>query len=284
MNRRGCRVEWRDEAILLTVAKAAKRVLLIESLTLSHGRCRMLVRMGDQEAPLLLPGSFLDIGYTAGAPGQLGEGRLLDVSGGVVAETQSSVSLSVVAAFKDMTCLFIAEGQPMPRVFAPAQELLESLSVEDQRWPLHYGFWEFTLFEAMGHIDGVRRCLPAQRLGEAIYLSRRTGKVVTREEAGAFLDRMVPLPGFLMGQKTATIVDARLGFDLNTLIAEQFALAGKGGGTLPPSRAVVAKALQKIQQIPPIPANGPLPIDEEARRKRILALKPLMVASRPGGG
>ena len=273
-------MRWTDKAILLTVAKTGQNTLVLEAFTREHGRCRCVSEIDKQKMPILLPGSFLSIRYESSGAGKPGTAELLEADGGIIAETTKDAPLVVLTCVKDLLCKLMPLGDPAPKLFDVFEKLMISMISEDGRWPVNYALWEFTLIQALGHIQGMSECLPAFRHGDLIYLSPSSGKLYPRERVGAFLDRMLPLPGFLMGARNCNAVDVRQALQLTAVLYENFVFPDANVDDLPPTRLDLLAIVRKIQAIPPAPADKVPVVDAEARRKRLLALRPLMVSNK----
>lgn len=277
-------VSWTDRAVLLTVARVGKQTLVLEVLTENYGRCRAVATLDGKEAPILLPGSFLTINCTNDKLGEPLRAKLLEISGGIIAESADDVALLALTSAKDLMVAFLDEEDPVPEIYDATQEMMQSLVSDDKRWPVHYAALEFALLTELGHVRGMSDCMPAVRHGETIYMSPKSARMVTREQAGAFLDRMVPVPGLLLGQQKVNAIDVRLSLELNKTVFENFALPTVGLGQLPDVRADVVSAAQRVRDIPkPVDRKNNSGTDEDARRKRLISTTPLMVAGRGGG-
>lgn len=280
----GKKLSWTDRAVLLTVARVAKQTLVLEVLTENYGRCRAIASFDGAEAPVLLPGSFLTMNCTNDMLGEPVKAKLLEISGGIIAEDTDDVALMALTSAKDLMVAFLSEEDPVPEIYDATRSMMDSLVSKDRRWPVHYAALEFALLTELGHIRGMSDCRPAVRHGEAIYLSPKTARMVTREQAGAFLDRMIPVPGLLFGQQKVNAIDVRLSLELNRIVFEQFALPSQGLAEMPAARADVVNAAEKVREIPkPSSAQPSAATDEEARRKRLISTTPLMVAGRSAG-
>lgn len=278
-------MSWTDQAILLTVAKVAKRTLVIEVMAENYGRCRAVAAFEGRDAPVLLPGSFLSVRCTPAGMGQPMQAELLEISGGIIAEAPDDIGLLALAAAKDLMVSLLAEEDPVPEIYDATEALMRSLVSDDGRWPVHYAALEFALLMELGHVGNLDLCRPAFRHGEAIYLSPKTGRAVTREHAGAFLDRMIPLPGFLMGARNTNIADVRLGLELTELMLTRFALPAVGVAELPQTRLPLMQAFKPMREIPKAkPDRGKPILDDDGRHRRVMSSKPLMIASRGTGG
>jgi DNA repair protein RecO (recombination protein O) len=271
--------------VLLTVAKVAKRTLILEVMTENYGRCRAVTTLDGKAAPVLLPGSFMELHCTNDGFGEPLQAKLLDISGGIIASSPNDIGLQVLAAAKDLMVTLLQEEDPAPEIYDATYELMTSLVGEDKRWPYHYAALEFAVMCELGLVHGIEVARPAFRQGETIYLSPKTGTVVTREQAGAFLDRMIPMPGMLMGKKNANVAEVRQALELTGIILERFALPKTGADNLMESRVPVLNAFRRVREIPRAQVTEQRPrVDEEARRRRLMSSKPLMVASRSIGG
>lgn len=268
-----------DQAILLTVAKAGKSKLLIEVLARRQGRCHAMISLEDASAPkFLLPGCYLDLSITPDPTAKVGQAKLEGVSGGIIADDDEDIGISALSSVKDLSTLLLDLNEPMPEIFDRTKTLMHSLIAEDQRWPLHYAAWEFAVMCELGYVTGIERCLADHRAGEVIYMAKKSGKVFTRIEAGAFLDRMVTVPSFLMGAKNASPVEVKQAMELNEHLIESFALPAAGGTEMPVTRKFLAKVMAKIRNIPTAQSAGMPEIDEDARQQRLATRMPLMVA------
>ncbi|MEM0989485.1 MAG: DNA repair protein RecO C-terminal domain-containing protein [Pseudomonadota bacterium] len=274
-------MDFSDDAILLTVAQAGKRSLVMEVLTANHGRMRCVSHLQDGEKPTLLPGSFLTFQCEADDLSKPPVIHLEKILGGLIATSAADVGLCALMTAKDLMSALVPAHQPAPELYEAMAALMASLVHEDGRWPFHYAAWEFALLEEMNCLQGLARCMTAFRHGDTIYVSPRTGAIVTREEGGAFLDKLIPLPGFLLGGKSASLPAVRQGFELTRTLLERFALADSDA-EIPRTRGTLERALKRLNTLPPPQANNEPMEDAESRARRIEAMRPLMVAAAAG--
>jgi len=175
----------------------------------------------------------------------------------------------------------VIPNEPQQDLFAASIHLVRKMEVEDLRWPISFIQWEIAILGALGHMDRFQRCQGDYRHGEAIYISPRSGKVVSRKEAGAFLDRLEPVPSLVMGAKNGTLEDVSRSLDLLGMLFEDFACPDLGGGRLWATRNKVATLISEMSYIPDLPKT-PVVVatDEEERKRRISAMRRLMVGGR----
>lgn len=277
-------MEWQDKALLLWVKQKSKDTLVMHLLTERHGRCQCALSLKSNKAPMLLPGSELRIAHSSNGINKMGSVKIIEVDKGIVPDGEDDVSLTVVSYINELLTENFSQNQPMPKVFHATEALFSSFAEKDDRWPLYFACWEMTLLEELGLAEGLQRCRPAYRQGEAIYLSKKSGRAVTRTEAGAFLDRMVPVPSILMGARNCKMVEVHQALELTTLLADRSAGLGVDKVELPEDRAALIGAISRHRSIPQKESKPAGPImSENDRRKRLLSLKPLMVSSRRGG-
>ena len=273
-------MNWTDNAVLLTVAKAGKKTLVLEVLTENYGRCRAIAVLQDQ-APVLLPGSFLKINCTAESFDQPLQAKLIEIEGGLIASKADDVGLLALTSAKDLMVMLLEEEDPVPEVYDFTYAMMVSLVNDDKRWAVHYAALEFALLSELGYIEGISDCMPAYRHGDAIYISPRTGRAVPREQAGAFLDKLMSLPGFLLGGRNASVVEVRQALELNEQLLRKFALPDHDIAHLPETRDYLVRNFQRVREIPRASEEVKRPkIDAEARRRRMMSSKPLLVACR----
>lgn len=276
-------MRWKDKAILLTVRRTDQKTLLIEVFTANHGRQTGTLKLDEAEVPPLPPGCWIEIELARpdGQPDAIGELTILNVSGGVAASKKSDVGFLVLTSIKVLLSRLLPERQPLHELFDATTTLIDSLSNEDGRWPVEYARWEMSLLDTLGHVEGLKRCLPDFRQGEAIYISPVSGKMVTRVEAGAFLDRLIQVPGFLMGNREPDIREVRDGFHMTRLMLERMAFPSAGMTEMPSARNELAVHVASIPKLPKA-TRAPLGMENEEKRRRRMSeiANPLMVGTR----
>ena len=273
-------MEWTDRAVLLSVATAEKESLIIEVLTEHHGRQSCLLPQGTSSTTMLLPGCSLRLTHRSGDLGELGHATLHDVDHGLIGDSDDSVSIRIMAHVRQMLGTILEAEEPAPKAFYATRRLVLSLMAEDGRWPIYFAQWEVTLLSALGFSRTLERCRPAYHHGEAIYFSPRTGRAVTRSEAGAFLDRMIPIPRLLMGARDASLAEVRQSLELTGLFFDRFAAPSLGVGQMPGTRKRIIAALDEVKTLPRGAAQTRGELTDEEHRRRLSAMRPLMVSRR----
>ena len=270
---------WTDSAVLLGVARAGGDSLHLSVLTERHGWQVCRLADASKAAPMLLPGCWIAVTVTPAGPDP-GAVELGETDGGLIVDRPDSESLLVLDHARAMIEALLPPAVPSPPIFRETRMLVLGLMAEDGRWPLHAARWEVAVLEALGHVRGSARGRAAFRHGETVYLSPRSGTIVTRAEAGAFLDRMLPVPGFLLGGANAVPAEIRQAFELSSSLFARFVWPAAGQAAAPETRGQVVAAAERVTHLPRAEAARRDQQSEEDRARRLTAARRLMV----GGG
>lgn len=196
-------MDWRDEGALLAVRRHGESAAIIEVFTAAHGRHAGVVRGGASRkvAPLLQPGAQLDLAWHARLEDHIGTFTVepLRSRAGLLADPLALAALNAVCALLHAA---LPEREPHPGLYAATIGLLDRLG-DGPGWPAAYPRWELTLLEDLGYGLDLSACAVTGLRDDLAYVSPRTGRAVAREAAGAWADRLLPLPACLLGQGPA---------------------------------------------------------------------------------
>ncbi len=265
---------------MVSVTQDSKKTLLLDVLTKMRGRSRMRVLLEGANLPPLYPGCTLKLTQEDSGFGEVPVAKLHGATGGLENAETNPTGMVVLNALRRMFEVFLPMQEPARNVFKATSEMIPVLRDEDSRWPLYYLTWEMEILSALGHAGGLERCKGEFKRGETIYISPRSGKSASRTEAGAFLDRMMPVPGFFLGKKTATIPDMRQGQEVTAMLFRKFAMSDAGVEELPQERQKVVRAINSLSGNEVFVTGADENFDEESYRRRLLSLRKLKVAER----
>lgn len=197
-------MDWRDEGILLRVKRHGEAAVIAEVFTPTVGRHAGLVRGGASRkmAPILQPGAQLDIAWNARLQDHLGIFALEPLrsrSATVMSNRMALAGLNTVTA---LLCFALPDREPHPRLYRITEQILDLLDQTDL-WPLAYLHWEMALLEDMGFGLDLSSCAVTGATEGLAYISPRTGRAVTRDGAGEYADRLLPLPPCMLRQGDA---------------------------------------------------------------------------------
>lgn len=209
-------MEWRDEAVLLSVRPHGESAAIIEVFTPLHGRHAGVVRGGASRrlSPMLQPGAQLSVSWRARLDGQIGAFVVepLRSRAGLLGDRLALAGLSSICALLQVA---LAEREPHPGLWASSIRLLDALQTTPD-WPQAYIRWELQVLEELGFGLDLATCALTGSREDLAYVSPRTGRAVSRGAAGKWAARLLPLPAALLGQGPAD----------RTEIAEGLALTG----------------------------------------------------------
>ncbi len=227
--------DWRDDGVILSLRPHGETAAIVEIFTRAHGRHLGLVRGGASRriAPGLQPGTQVQADWRA---------RLGEHLGAFSVEPRQSrahvlsdrMALAGLLALCAMVQTTLPEREPHAALWAATVGVFDRLGEAD--WPSAYLRWELRLLEELGYGLDLSACAVTGQTADLAYVSPRTGRAVSRQGAGDWADRLLPLPPGLTG--TAPLAPAALldglrltGHFLNRELAE-----GAQGRPLPEAR------------------------------------------------
>ena len=193
-------IEWSGEGVLLSVRRQGEAHAVIDVLTEARGRHAGLVRGGASRriAPALQPGAQLALTWRARLEDHLGTFLVEPVRSRAAQVMGDRAALSGLNAVCALLLFALPDRQPHPRLHAATVALLDALGV-DPGWPAAYLAWERLLLEETGYGLDLATCAATGVAEGLAYVSPRTGRAVSEEGAGAYADRLLPLPPVLRG-------------------------------------------------------------------------------------
>ncbi|MGC1503263.1 MAG: DNA repair protein RecO [Sulfitobacter sp.] len=231
-------MEWRDQGILLSSRRHGETSVIIEVFTPEHGRHVGIVRGGTSRkiAPILQPGAQLDLAWRARLEDHIGSFSvepLRSRAAAAMANRQSLAGLNTVTALLGF-CL--PERVPHAPLYARTEALLDLLGAWDV-WPLAYLQWELALLEEMGYGLDLSACAVTGTTEGLTYVSPKSGRAVSAQGAGAWADKLLPLPDVLRGVGNASDVQIAQAFKTTGYFLNAHLAADLGNKPLPEARA-----------------------------------------------
>jgi len=193
-------MRWQDEAIVLGVRPHGEASTIVQLLTRSYGRHAGLVRGGQ--------GARLRGVYQAGnLVNAVWSGRLAEHLGSFECELSRSYAAAVLddpdrlAALVASTSVCEAampEREPHPACYEGLLVLLEAL--EGDHWAEVYVRWEMGLLAELGFGLDLTCCAGGGDNDQLGYVSPKSGRAVSLSAGAPYKERLLPLPGFLLGR------------------------------------------------------------------------------------
>ncbi|MDG1181247.1 MAG: DNA repair protein RecO [Tateyamaria sp.] len=194
-------MEWRDEVILLSVRRHGESSAIIEVFTEEKGRHTGVVRGGTSRkiAPILQPGAQLDVYWRARLEDHIGAFTVEPVRSRAALVMDNRLALSGLNAVTALLSFCLPEREPHPALYRRSGQLLDLLG-QDNLWPLAYLQWEAALLNEMGYGLDLDACAVTGATDDLCYVSPKSGRAVSRQGAGDWVERLLPLPPALLGQ------------------------------------------------------------------------------------
>lgn len=228
---------WRDEAILLAVRPHGENARILTIFAREHGRRGGLIHGGVPQI-----GSRVAASWRARLAEHLGHltvealdqpaGRLID----------DPLRLSALAAACTLLDTTLADHEAHPALYAATLALLDLL--DGPAWDAALVRWEVGLLAELGFGLDLDACAVTGERRELVWVSPRTGRAISAVAGEPWRDRLLSLPGFLVGATSAAPTDVLDGLGLTGHFLERHLLA-QGRRGLPDARTRFVDAYRR---------------------------------------
>ncbi|WP_438382109.1 DNA repair protein RecO [Asaia sp. BMEF1] len=187
-------------AIVLSARRYGEGGAVVHLFTEEYGRIAGLVRGGSsrRQAALWQPGNLILARYAARLSEQLGQ-----LTGEMVQETavrllDRPLQLALVQAAAELTDSALPDREPHPDFFLRTiRDLTAFCVLADPAPVIDYVRWETALLATLGYGLTLDSCAVTGAMHGLSYVSPKTGRAVSAEGAGNWVDRLLPLPAYL---------------------------------------------------------------------------------------
>ena len=188
------------QAIICSVRPHGEHGAVVRALTPSDGIQPGYVRGGRSRRlrPVLLPGNLVQAEYRSRTEEQLAQlsVELVASRGPLLAEPLASAAIDWISA---LTATALPEGQAYPRLYAALDGLLAAIEAAPsaRRWAAALARYELLILAELGFGLDLSECAATGGTADLTFVSPRSGRAVSEAGAGAYRDRLMPLPAFL---------------------------------------------------------------------------------------
>lgn len=198
-------MDWTDEGILLSARPHGEASAIVEVLTSAHGRHAGVVRggAGRKLAPVLQPGAQLALVWRARLDAQIGAFTVEPLRARAAAVLSDPERLAGLSALCALVGWALPEREPQPRLYPLTVDLADRIA-SGKGWFGPWLAWERALLEETGFGMDLSSCALTGVTEGLAYVSPRTGRAVTAAAAGAWADRLLPLPAALVDPDAPT--------------------------------------------------------------------------------
>ena len=239
-------IEWREDGVLIGVRPHGESAAIVEVFTEGHGRHAGVVRGGGSRkmAPVLQAGAQLDVTWKARLDEHIGAFTVEPLKARAAEVMDDRAALAGLTSVAALLSFALPEREPHPRLYATTLSLMDLVG-HDPRWPLAYLLWERALLEDLGFGLDLAACAVTGATEDLAYVSPKTGRAVSRAGAGAWADRLLPLPGALRGEGGA-VGDVAEGLRTTGHFLAHWLAPSLGDRPVPVARARLVAALDRL--------------------------------------
>jgi DNA repair protein RecO (recombination protein O) len=194
-------MEWRDQALILGGRLFGESGLILDVLTEHKGRRSGLVYGGasKKKRAQFEPGNTVELSWTGRLEEQLGRFTVAEViTSRAGRHLDRAEALAAINAMTDLLRGALDEGDAAgSALFEPTTLLLDALETWPV-WPALYARWELGLLAALGFGLDLDKCALSGANDGLTHVSPKTGRAVRGSEAEDYVERLFPLPAFLL--------------------------------------------------------------------------------------
>lgn len=239
-------MDWTDQGAILTVRRHGETSAIVEVFTELHGRHAGVVRgaTSRKTAPFLQPGSQVAVHWRARLEDHLGSFTLEPLKSRAAAVMSGRLELAGLNAITGLLHFTLPEREVHAALYAQSMALLDMLG-ESEAWPLAYLRWELALLEEMGFGLDLSACAVNGGAEDLIYVSPKSGRAVSRNGAGDWADKLLPLPACLVGTAPMELVQISEGLRTTGHFLKTWLTPALGDRPLPAARQRLADLLSR---------------------------------------
>jgi DNA repair protein RecO (recombination protein O) len=196
-------MQWTDEGIVVGVRKHGESSVILELMTREHGRHMGLVHGGRSKMlqPVLQPGNSVQATWRARLDEHLGTYQIEGLGLRAAHLMGSSLALYGLATLAHLL-RYLPERDPHPALYETLEVLVDHLDDSDLAPALFVRF-ELAILAEFGFGLDLSSCAATGSAHDLAYVSPKSGRAVSTVAGEPYKDRLLKLPGFLIGQSTA---------------------------------------------------------------------------------
>ena len=239
-------LSWTDDATVLTSRPFSETSVIVEVFSKEQGRHAGVVRGGASRkiAPILQPGAQVNVTWKARLNQHLGSFTVEPVRSRAAQAMGDRLALAGLNAVNGLLVMVLPEREAHASLYDRTIGLLDLLGQSDV-WPLAYLRWEQALLEEMGYGMDLSACAVRGVNEDLAFVSPKTGRAVSRDAAGVWADRLLPLPPVLAGKGDADNDQIIIALRTTGFFVEKRLLQGLGDRPMPAARQRLIDAITR---------------------------------------
>lgn len=196
-------MEWQDRGIVLKQNRHGEHDAIITVLTLEHGRHLGLIKGGfsQKKRAFIEIGCELRLRWVARLADQLGRFEIEPLHSLSAPFLDDALKLKAILSCAALLDHALPEREKHDDLYLALKDFFSRLHHDP--WLSQYVRWEADLLAGLGYGFDLSACAVTGQTEELLYVSPRSGRAVSKEGAGPYIDRLLALPAFLRHQKGA---------------------------------------------------------------------------------
>jgi DNA repair protein RecO (recombination protein O) len=192
-------MDWQELAIVIESAPYGEGDALVTVLTAAYGAWRGLAKGGAArgKSAVWQHGNIVAARWVARLPDQLGTFTAELVHPAAALAMNDRLNLAILNAACAVAAGALPEREPHQACFSGLTRLLAGIDIENAALPALI-LWELDLLRELGFGLDFSRSAVAGDNDRLAYVSPRTGRAVSLSAAGAWVDRLLRLPDFML--------------------------------------------------------------------------------------
>jgi len=223
-------MEWTDQGIVLSARRHGESSVILSLLTAAHGRHAGLVRGGAsrRQRGLLQPGNLVIATWRARLEDHLGNFTVELQHNPSAAWLDDAARLSALSSACSIADQTLPEREPCDTVYSGLLRLFAAMEEPDTApgttsgtasgmasdWASAYVEWELALLGELGFGLDLSACAATGQNDALAYVSPRSGRAVSISAGEPYRNKLLRLPGFLIGEGVAGPGDIAAGLAL----------------------------------------------------------------------
>jgi len=245
-------IEWCESAIVLAARPHGETGVVATLLTAEHGAHAGLVQGArGRRGGSMQPGNRVVARWRARLPEHLGSYTIESESNGSAVLMDEPLRLVALQAACSLIAVSAPEREPHPGLYEATSALIDALP--GPAWDAAYVAWEVGLLRLLGFGLDLERCAATGVNDMLAYVSPRTGRAISDSAAEPWRDKLLKLPGFLIGRGPADPPDVLDGLVLTGHFLERVAFAATHS-PLPAARERFVESYRRFAGESGIPA------------------------------
>lgn len=215
-------MDWNEPAILMAVQPHGESGLIAQMFTRTYGRHAGFVSGGNgrRQKSVYQRGNLLQAAWRGRLSEQLGNFTCEPLGVRASDFLDDALRLDALSSAMTMLATTLPEREPHPNLYDATLAWLEGLS--GPYWGETLVFLEVRLLEVLGFGLDLKSCAATGSTEDLDFISPRSGRAVSKNAAEPYKNKLLRLPGFLVGKEETSLQAVYDGLQMTGYFFEKF--------------------------------------------------------------